>query len=180
MEYIGGIGGGQSANPRSLAELLAGTSLPRGIQASDARVPAAIANIAGGAGPTLSDSVALFATARGNLAGSGTTLDDDERAMLSIGLEQLNVATGRQAMRGFRLIGTNELQATAPRFLLVGPARVSKGRGELPVATPPAAWPSFPRPTFVIARSPATRLARDTPAAGSFFGSFLAPWLRSD
>lgn len=87
MEYIGGIGGGQSANPRSLAELLAGTSLPRGIQASDARVPAAIANIAGGAGPTLSDSVALFATARGNLAGSGTTLDDDERAMLIIGLE---------------------------------------------------------------------------------------------
>jgi hypothetical protein len=48
MDYIGGIGGGQSGNPRSLNALLSGTSLGQGIRASDSRVQTAIGTAGGG------------------------------------------------------------------------------------------------------------------------------------
>ena len=64
-----------------------------------------------GAGPTLRDGTALFATARGNLAASGTALDT------------ANLSAGRMALRQQRSLDGAGPIAIEPTFILVGPAR---------------------------------------------------------
>lgn len=65
-----------------------------------------------GAGPTLLEgSAAMFATARGNLAGSGGAIT------------VATVGAARAAMRGYKSIDGNELLFNAPSILLVGPAK---------------------------------------------------------
>lgn len=65
-----------------------------------------------GAGPTLLEgSAAMFAAARGNLAGSGGAIS------------VTTVSAARAAMRGYKSIDGNELLFNAPSILLVGPAK---------------------------------------------------------
>jgi HK97 family phage prohead protease len=84
-----------------------------------------------GAGPTLLEgATAMFATARGNLAASGTVIN------------VANIGAARAAMRAYRSLPAkagetgNELLFNAPRILLVGPAQETNAEQFLTTITP--------------------------------------------